>query len=239
MRLLRRHKFVLIALGIYWPVIFWLSHIPVPQIARQSGMSDKTMHLIAYFALTFLAWFAVSPYEKMQWHRKKVWLLLGIIICYAAMDEILQAYVGRSADMLDFAADLFGIFLALGLLSLLSFWSALLTASAAFIFVVSNMSHLLMLYPQYHLNMAFHFTAYTAFALIWIQHIDRYSSLKPVHAVWLVYVLLPPVALLILVKAAAPLFDRSVGWFEVAAAVFGIAAASLISYLTLRLSRKS
>ena len=67
MQLLRRHKSVLIALGIYWPVIFWLTHIPVPDIARQSGMSDKTMHVLAYFVLTFLIWFTISPYEKVQW----------------------------------------------------------------------------------------------------------------------------------------------------------------------------
>lgn len=238
MRLLRRHKFVLIALGIYWPVIFWLTHIPIPQIARQSGMSDKTMHLIAYFVLAFLVWFTVSPYEKVRWHRKKPWIVLAVILAYAALDEILQGRMGRSMDMLDFVADLFGIFLALGLLSLLSFWSALLTASAVFIFVVSNRSHLLMLYPQYHLNIAFHFTAYTAFTLIWIQHLERYSSVKPASTVWLLYVLPVPAGLLLLVKAAAPLLDRSVGWIEVAAAVFGIAAAILVSYLTLRLSRK-
>jgi hypothetical protein len=45
MKLLRRHKAVLLVLGIYWPVIFWLTHIPVPDVARQSGMSDKTMHV--------------------------------------------------------------------------------------------------------------------------------------------------------------------------------------------------
>lgn len=238
MRLLRRHKSVLIVLGIYWPVIFWLTHIPVPDIARQSGLGDKTMHILAYFVLTFLVWFAVAPYERVRWSRKKAWIVPAVIVGYAALDEILQGRVGRSADILDFIADIFGIIFAMGLLSLLNFWSALLTVSAIFVFVISNMSNLLMLYPQYHLNTAFHYTAYTAFALIWIQHAERHTALKPASTAWLMYAMLIPVGLLILIKAAAPPFDRSIGWIEVAAALFGITSAILISWLTIRLSRR-
>ena len=239
MQLLRRHKSVLIALGIYWPVIFWLTHIPVPDIARQSGMSDKTMHVLAYFVLTFLIWFTISPYEKVQWSKKKVWLLLGVIVWYGAIDEYLQGRVGRSADVMDFVADLFGLVLGLGLLSLLNFWSALLVASAVFMFIVSDMSNLLMLYPQYYLNTVFHFTAYTAFALIWIQYMERYTNLKAAKASWLFSSLLVPVILLLLIKGTTPMFDRSIGWIEVATALFGICSAILISYLTICFSRKT
>jgi len=239
MRLLRRHKSVLIALAIYWPVIFWLTHIPVPQIARQSGLSDKTMHVIAYFALTFLVWFAVGPYEKVRWNRKKPWIVLAVVIIYAAVDEILQGRVGRSADLLDFAADLFGVSLAMGLLSLLNFWSALLVASAVFIFIVSNLSYLLKSYPQYHVNIVFHLTAYAALTLIWIQFLERYWPIKPDRIAWAIFSLLVPVGLLILVKAASPVFDKPLDRIEIAAGLFGIAAAIAVSWLTLQLSRRS
>ena len=238
MRLLRRHKSVLIALGIYWPFIFMLTHIPMPDIARQSGMSDKTMHVMAYFVLAFLVWFAVSPYQKVQWNRKKVWILITIVACYGALDEILQGPVGRSTDFMDFVADLFGLGSALGLLSVLSFWPALLAASGVFVFVISNLSHLLMLYPQYYLDTLFHYTAYTAFALIWIQHLDRYTSIRPAGAKWLICSLLVPLGLLVLIKGTAPLFDRTINWIDVATAIFGIASAILISWLTIGFSRK-
>ena len=101
MKLLRRHKTVLLVLGIYWPLIFWLTHIPVPAIARQSGMSDKTMHVLAYFALTFLVWFAVSPYHKARPSKLKPWLVLIGILCYGIIDEYLQGRVGRSMDYVD------------------------------------------------------------------------------------------------------------------------------------------
>ena len=239
MKLLRRHKSILIALGIYWPLIFWLTHIPVPDVARQSGMSDKTMHVLAYFVLTFLVWFAISPYEKARWNTKKIWMILAIVACYGAADEILQGRVGRSADVLDFFADLLGVVFALGVLSLLSFWPALLAASAVFVFVLSNLSNVLMLYPQYYLDTAFHYTAYTAFALIWIQHAERAPSLRLSGTPWLISSLLVPVGLLMLIEGSAPLFGRSISWIEVAAALFGITSAILISYLTVWLSRRS
>ena len=238
MQLLRRHKSILIALGIYWPFIFWLTHIPVPDIARQSGMSDKTMHVMAYFALTFLIWFAINPYEKVKWNRKKVWILLAIVIWYGAMDEYLQGRVGRSADVLDFIADLFGVVLGLGILSIFGFWSALLTASAVFVFVISNKSHLLMLYPQYHLNTAFHLTAYMAFALIWIQHAERYSSIRFGSLSWLAYSISVPVALLVVIMGTAPLWDHPIWWVDVATALFGIVSAVLITAATVYWTRR-
>jgi len=237
MRFLRRHKSVLLALGIYWPFIFWLTHIPIPAIARQSGLSDKTMHVLAYFVLTFLAWFAVSPYEKVRWNTWKAWILWLVIVLYAAIDEYLQGRVGRSADVVDFAADVFGVVLGLGLLSILSFWPALLAASAVFIFVISNMSHLLM-YPHYHLNTVFHFTAYTAFALIWIQYVERYTPLKPPAALWLFCCILVPVMLLVIIKATAPLWEHPIGWIEIATALFGISSSVLTSWATFKFFRK-
>ncbi|MHC5191269.1 MAG: VanZ family protein, partial [Planctomycetota bacterium] len=110
MKIPRRHKIVLLALGIYWPVIFWLTHIPVPDVARQSGMSDKTMHVLAFFVLAFLVWFAVCPYQKARWNRLKVWVVLATVIAYAAIDEYLQGFIpGRSADVWDFVADTVGV----------------------------------------------------------------------------------------------------------------------------------
>jgi VanZ family protein len=238
MKLLRRHKTVLLVLGIYWPLIFWLTHIPVPAIARRSGMSDKTMHVLAYFALTFLVWFAVSPYHKVRWSKLKPWLVLIGILCYGAIDEYLQGRVGRSMDGMDLAANLFGAVLALGLLSILGFWSALLTASAVFIFVISNMSNLLVLYPQYYLNAAFHFTAYTAFTLIWIQYLHRRNNPPSGRIVRLAASWIVPILLLFVVKAAAPIFGRPFSWIDAATALFGITFAILVSYLVFTMTHR-
>lgn len=240
MKLLRRHKSVLLALGIYWPFLFWLTHIPVPSIARQSGMSDKTMHVLAYFVLTFLVWFAISPYKKVNWHTMKVWIVLGIISLYALIDETIQGLerVGRSADIIDFVSDLFGVVLALGMLSFLGFWGSLLSVSSVFIFVLSDISRLMTL-PQYaSYAIAFHFTAYTAFTLIWIQWLEQFGRFAPGKAAWLAISAITPVGLLALVVLAAPIWDRPLNAFHIGIAAVGIMTAIIVSWVVIRVLRQ-
>jgi len=230
MKLPRRHKSALIALGVYWPFIFWLTHIPVPDLARQSGMSDKAMHVMAYAVLTFLIWFAISPYHKVRWNRPGAWIVLIAVVLYGLIDEVLQGRVGRSADVKDFAANLFGVTLALGVLSILSFWPALLTVSGIFIFVISNLSKLLTL-PQYHtLSSVFHLTAYAAITLIWIQYTERRSEWNVPRSRWLVHVCVLPLGLLFIVKMAAFLIGRRMEWIEIPAALLGIGLTVLTSW---------
>jgi hypothetical protein len=238
MHLLRRHKYSLIALGLYWPLVFTLTHIPVPKWAGQSGMSDKTMHVMAYFALTFLVWCVVSPYQRVQWNSSKTWWVIAAVALYGAVDEVIQGMVGRSADIHDYVANLFGVAFALGLLSVFHFWAALLTASVVSIFVISNLSNLTGLYPQYHLNTLFHFSAYAGLSLIWIQHMERYLHLRQNRALWLLAAPALPLAMLTLVLAVAPFYNKTIWWTDVSTAVFGIIATILISRLTFALTRK-
>jgi hypothetical protein len=228
----RRHKYILLAVGIYWPLIFWLTHIPIPALARRSGMSDKTMHVLAYMVLTFLLWLAVNPYEKATWRRLSFWVILSAVIVYAAMDEVLQGRIGRSSDVKDFAANLLGIVTGLGILSFLSFWPAILAVSAIFIFVIQNLSNLTSLWPQYHLNTVFHFTAYAAFSLLWMHFLVRN---RPDRAAgkWLIEGLAVPLLLLAAVCAGSPIRGKEIYRIDLATAVFAIAASVLSSYAVL------
>lgn len=234
-QLSKRHKTILLTLGIYWPLIFWLTHIPVPDVARQSGMSDKTMHVLAYLVLTFFGWLAVKPYEKVHWKRPAVWIILVAVVLYGAIDEWLQGRVGRSADIEDFFANLLGVVLGLGLLSILSFWPALLSLSAAFIFIVSNLSTLTAYRPELHLDTFFHFSAYTIFTLIWIQNLGRLGWLEKTTVTNLFPMIVLPLGLLTFVKISGIYLDRELWWVDIATAVFGICSTALVSCLvTLR-----
>lgn len=240
MQLLRRHKYILLSLGIYWPAIFVLTHIPVPQIAGQSGMSDKTMHVLAYLALVFFVWLAISPYEKVKWNRTKAWLVLAAAICYGAFDEWLQSKVGRQMEFLDLVGDTKGAMIALGILTFLSFWPAVIVVSSIFIFSISNQSNLLSLYSQYYLDTAFHLTAYTTLTLLWIQHLDRWPQCRRNHPFWPLVALILPFGLLAIVKLAGVYYyHKSIWWVDVATAVFGIAAAVLVSWLVFRFGKKT
>jgi hypothetical protein len=239
MQILRRHKYVLWSLGIYWPVLFLLTHIPVPQIAGQSGMSDKLMHLLAYMTLMFLVWLAISPYEKVRWNHAKVWMLLAVVVWYGAFDEWTQGYVGRQTDIVDFCYDLGGSLIGLGILAVLSFWPAMLTISTIFIFAISNRSLLLTLYPEWYLDTAFHLTAYTTLTLLWIQHLDRCSEFRRRHRTWPITAMALPLVLLAAVKLVGLYYyHKPIWWVDMATAVFGVTAAVLISYLTFLIAAK-
>ncbi len=237
MTLLRRHRYILLSLGIYWPALFVLTHTPVLAIAGQSGMSDKTMHGLAYLVLAFFVWLAISPYQKIQWNQKKVWLVIAAIACYGVADEWLQSLVGRQMELKDFLGDLLGMAITLAILSILSFWPALLAVSTIFIFCISNLSGLLLLYPQFYLNTAFHLTAYTTLALLWIQHLDRYKPRGRTSTLWPIWAVSLPLGLLAAVKIAGLYWDKPFWWVDAATAVFGICAAVLVSWLVFRFGK--
>ncbi len=234
MKLLRRHKYVLIGLGIYWPAIFVLTHIPVPPGVATLGMSDKTMHVLAYLVLVVFVWLSISPYEKVSWKKLKVWIVLAAMVGYGIIDEFLQARIGRSPDRMDFLADITGVLLGLAILTAMSFWPAMVAVSAIFIFVVSNLSNILGVYSPRHLDTVFAFTAYGAFTLIWIQHLSRLSPPGAGRPWWGLWAISVPLGLLGAVSGCGVLMGKAFFIIDASAAVFGISAAALLSYATLR-----
>lgn len=109
-----------VMLAIYWAGIFVVTHIPVPNWARNMGMNDKTMHFVAYMLFAFLLWFAVGFDEKVNWRKFKPWLILVIVLLYGVVDEVLQRFVGRGMDGFDFAANAGGVTVAMLTVTLLS-----------------------------------------------------------------------------------------------------------------------
>jgi hypothetical protein len=84
MSLTCRQKITVLSLVLYWPMIFILTHIPVERIPKwllQAKITDKMAHYLAYLALVFLLWFALSPYKKVNWRKLTVWgALTGLVL---------------------------------------------------------------------------------------------------------------------------------------------------------------
>ncbi|MBI3866143.1 MAG: VanZ family protein [Planctomycetia bacterium] len=104
-----------ILLSAYWLALFTATHIPyVPRELDLPG-GDKSQHLVAYAGLAFLLalrqWYGSSP----TW--KRAWTVLGIVAVYGIVDELTQIPVGRTAEVLDWLADVAG---AVGGLALLA-----------------------------------------------------------------------------------------------------------------------
>ena len=232
MALLKRGKYFLIGLSIYWPGIFIATHVPrLPGWLGRAEVSDKVLHYVAYLCLIFLCWVALSPYEKVNWRKAKVWIVLAMVVWYGAVDEWLQMYVNRSPSVYDFYANLAGTLSGLVILSLFSFWPALVIVSGMIIFISTNLISIAMVGPNAFLRIVFDFIAYGGFTLIWIHFTQHYICLKRFGLRWLTFALSVPVLLLVVVNGYSIGMGRQVGVIDVLCSFTAIDAAVVVSFL--------
>ena len=99
----------------YWLFIFALTHTPLRGFRLPAEGGDKVIHFLAYFVLAILG-------GRAAIHRGVVlngkWCILwGLVYAaYAALDELLQQFVGRTPSWRDWFADLAGAMLGLAIL---------------------------------------------------------------------------------------------------------------------------
>jgi len=231
MALSGRQKVTIILLLFYWPAIFILAHMPVPQLVFRIRVSDKTVHSLAYLILVFLLWFAISPFRKVQWRRATVWWILLVVVWYGVFDEWLQGYVGRNPDVMDFFADLAGVLIGLILLTIFPFWPASVAITGAVIFVLTNFmgANPADLLPV--TNAVFRLFGYAFFSLLWTRYMYHCLPIESSQTKWLIGALAVPAGLL----SAAELFSAASGngfrpWSVMFSAA-GISAVVITNYL--------
>ncbi len=95
-----------------------IEYIELPQV--DIDFIDKILHLIAFFIYGISIQITIINIESLQKKIKKNYkfkiklIVLIFGICFAASDEIHQYFTpGRSADILDWIADVLGIILSL------------------------------------------------------------------------------------------------------------------------------
>lgn len=82
-------------------------------------VADKIIHFAEYFILGYLTARAFLRLDAEGWGRIAV--LIVILAAFAVLDELHQAVIpGRTADMLDMAADVFGALTSIMLYSWLA-----------------------------------------------------------------------------------------------------------------------
>jgi VanZ family protein len=231
MALSRRQKLTIIALVLYWPVLFILAHIPIPQLVREADVSDKGLHSLAYLILTFLLWSAINPDKKVNWRPRSclrqedagAWWILLVVVLYGICDEVLQGFIrGRSCDAMDFVADLAGTLTGLIILSIFTFWSACLVVTGITIFGLTNIPRVNIAELLPMAKIAFLFLAYTFFTLLWIQYLDNFPTLKAQKFKWLMGALILPIGFLLAVKLGALVLCRSFTITDLIVPVVGI-----------------
>jgi VanZ family protein len=234
-----RQKVTLLLLVLYWPTLFILAHIPIPQFVYRAQVSDKSLHFFAYLILIFLLWFTISPDKKVSWRKAATWLVLLVMIGYGIADEFLQRYVaGRSCDIRDFAADLVGVLTGLILFSIFSFWPAALLVAGVTIFGITNVSRLNLADVLPITNAMLHLFGYAIFTLLWLQFIHLHLAQKPPKPRWLIIALALPLTFLLAVKLSSAILGRGFRAMDVILAVGGIVAAVAAIYLTTLFRRR-
>ncbi len=229
----RKKKLILISLLIYWPTLFALAHIPIPKVVREAGVSDKSLHFIAYLILVFLLWFVISPDRKVSWRKAAAWWILLVTVCYGVIDELLQGVVvGRSCDAMDFFADLIGVLTGLILLAFFTFWPAFLVVTGITIFALTNLTRTSLsdLLPP-AANLAFYLFAYGFFTMLWIQNISLFLPSKATKLKWLIVASALPIGFLVAVKLFSIISGRDFRLQDVIIAAVGIAAVVITIYI--------
>ncbi|AQQ69703.1 putative integral membrane protein [Limihaloglobus sulfuriphilus] len=187
-------------LMLYWLAIFVLTHIPtVPSWVVISGMSDKTMHLIAYFVLTFLFWTALSAGTKARWNSWRVWVTIAFIAVYAVCDELIQKLVHRQPDIMDFSADMLGCIMSLIIWTFAGFWLAGFLHGVVVIVILNCFSVYDLAGTSEAIGVLFYFLGYGFIAYSLSQALIPLSVSKGINRFYWAFPV--PVLLLLLMKA--------------------------------------
>jgi len=220
----KRQKLSILLLALYWPTLFVLAHIPIPQIVRQANVSDKSLHFLSYMILVFLLWSAIKPDKKVDWRKATAWLVLLVVVWYGVCDEWLQRYVaGRTTDINDFAADLAGAVTSLIVLSIFSFWPTSLIVTGITVFGLTNCARadLSKLVPV--INTLFQFLSYALFTALWARYTRDFLRTAAPKLRWLATVLALPSGLLLVVRLSSVIAGRNFNKWDVIISAAGIA----------------
>jgi VanZ family protein len=217
---------------IYWPAVFILAHIPIPEVVREAGVSDKSLHILAYLVLVFLLWFAVCPDGKVNWRKAAVWWVLAAAVCYGAVDELSQGHVGRSRDMADFLANAAGVIAGLALFTFLSFWPALLVVTGISVFLLTNLARVNPADLLPVTSTVFYLFGYAVFTLLWVRYLRVSLSLKAPQCKWLAAALVLPSVFLLTVKLFSVVLGKSFPLHSVFLSSLGIAGVVAAFLLT-------
>lgn len=117
---LKKFIFYWLPVLIYCLLIFIQSSFPATDHVPDFDFADKLLHAGAFAVLGFLLFRAFNAGDKPFSTAGMVGMSIFLTALYGASDEIHQYFVPtRSADFLDFAADVAGAVLGVGLAAMI------------------------------------------------------------------------------------------------------------------------
>jgi VanZ family protein len=97
-------------LPLAWILFFMLTHWPQEEMPQVPFIPhfDKVVHISLFAVLGFLLCHRVS---RKRSYKKKLGIVLVVLAAYGAFDELTQPFVGRTAEILDWVADIIGAYI--------------------------------------------------------------------------------------------------------------------------------
>jgi len=124
MKLLLQAKLLFLAGIVYTTLLTWGSLASVGVTESPFQLSDKVLHLIAYFGLTLIwfMWKYKSDSSSQNMRSRIIWIIAFFAAVYGIIIEVLQGQFtqDRIADIGDVIANTLGIVLAVILISMLN-----------------------------------------------------------------------------------------------------------------------
>jgi VanZ family protein len=235
-----RQKLSAAVLLFYWPFLFVIDHINFrPEMLKQLGASDKAVHILIFSILAFLIYSSFFSAEKISLKNYSVWLILFLIITYAAADEWLQGFVGRSRDFYDFLSNVVGILTAFVLLAAFAYNRALIIFLALSIFLMTCAVQMKFFGWLIYMRAAFYFVAYVLLTIFWIRYFTSNISLKMRKFKWLFMALLLPLGHLAATLVLSLFLKNSFALRETAFSIIAIALAVWLTCLGNNLLKKT
>lgn len=120
--LLRKFPLTLLCLAliVYLSLVIDIPETPLDNVA----LIDKWTHFVMYGgSCTVMWWEYLRCHRRMNWPKMWLYAIIGMMVLGGVI-EILQPYVGRSGEWLDFGADAVGILLgaAIGMMMKKIMW---------------------------------------------------------------------------------------------------------------------
>jgi VanZ family protein len=106
----RLRKPILILCILAWVGAFGASHIPAGEISKIKLPSDGLLHAAGFGVIGTLLLLSLAAFGVSRLRR--VWLTVGALAMYGALDENTQPFVNRTCDINDWYADMTGMLIA-------------------------------------------------------------------------------------------------------------------------------
>lgn len=114
-----RRLLVALVTGVYWLAMAVATHLP-PQPGPPGRVDDKLKHFAGYAVLAAL----LTQCRRRGAARQRFAVAVAIAAAYGAIDEITQPLAGRTADAMDWVADVAGALCGAAGALMLERWAA-------------------------------------------------------------------------------------------------------------------